>query len=565
MKRSRSYFKYIIRNCKRDKDINAANSLARKLLTKDDRNFWKQIKKMNNSNVPLANCIDGVTGSTNIANQWKTHFSCVLNSSKDTSSKEFVLRELSDGNKLSFNRFVPLEIGEAIKDLKSGKCSGMDTLYGEHFKYAHNKVNVLLALVFNCIVIHGFMPDNIMDTLLVPLVKDKRGNLSLSDNYRPLAITCIASKVLELLILGRYEDMLKTTDNQFGFKSKHSTDLCVFTLKQVIEYYRSLDSAVFLCYLDASKAFDKINHWKLFEKLIYRNIPYVIVRLLMMWYCTQRFYVQWGGTMSEPFKVKNGVRQGGILSPVLFNVFIDELSIMLNNANIGCHVNSKPLNHLFYADDSVLLAPTPQALQKLIHICESFANNVELVYNTKKTFCMTVLPKWLKNMTFPNICLSGKYLKSVTDHKYLGIIVNNNMCDDLDIQQQVRATYARGNTLISRFRKSDDSVKTKLFKTFCNNFYCCNLWVQYHKCAMQKLTSAYGRIFRQLFNIRDRLLTRTVMIQMCVDSVEIIIRKNAFSLYKRIMNSENVIINEVVQSLYFIDSNIFKLWQRILF
>ena len=95
----------------------------------------------------------------------------------------------------SFNRFTPLDIGEAIKDLNSGKSSGMDMLYGKYFKYAHNKVNVLLALVFNCMVIYGFVPD-IMNTLLVQLVKDTKDNLSLRDNYRPLAITCIASKIL---------------------------------------------------------------------------------------------------------------------------------------------------------------------------------------------------------------------------------------------------------------------------------------------------------------------------------------------------------------------------------
>ena len=76
-----------------------------------------------------------------------------------------------------------------------------------------------------------------MDTFLVPLVKDSKGKLCSGDNYRPLAITCIASKVLELLILDRYSHLLESTSNQFGFKGKHSTELCVFTLKQVVEYY----------------------------------------------------------------------------------------------------------------------------------------------------------------------------------------------------------------------------------------------------------------------------------------------------------------------------------------
>ena len=89
-----------------------------------------------------------------------------------------------------------------------------------------------------------------MDTILVPLVKDKRGKLTESDNYRPLAITCVMSKIMELLILSRYSELLKTTDNQFGFKSKHSTDLCVLSLKQVIDYYINSGSSVYLCFLD---------------------------------------------------------------------------------------------------------------------------------------------------------------------------------------------------------------------------------------------------------------------------------------------------------------------------
>ena len=552
MKRSRAYFKFIIKKCKRDCDIKSANVLASKLLNKDENAFWKEIKKMNNCNLPLANCIDGVTGSINIANQWCTHFSDILNSANDVTSKQYVLNELNDVKKLSFNRFTSSEVSKVITQLKAGKSCGKDSLYGEHFKYAHNKINVMLALVFNCIVIHGFLPESIMDTLIRPLVKDKKGNLSQSDNYRPLAITCIASKAIELLILGRYEVLLKTTDNQFGFKSKHSTDLCVYSLKHVIEYYKSLNSAVFLCYLDASKAFDKVNNWKLFEKLINKNIPYVIVRLLMVWYSTQRFYVSWGNALSNSFKVTNGVRQGGILSPILFNMFIDELSVSLNAANIGCHINSLPVNHLFYADDSVLIAPSPQALQNLIRTCELYAKKFELTYNAKKSVCMAVLPKWLKNMSIPGIYLNDKLIKFKADHKYLGMIITDNSCDDLDIYQQVKATYARGNTLISRFRQCEDNVKIKLFKSFCSNFYGCNLWVHYHKCAINKIVSAYGKMFRLFFNISDKILTRQCMLQCTIDHAEVLMRKLSNNFYNRLLSSKNNIVKEIVQSVFFL-------------
>ena len=466
---------------------------------------------------------------------------------------------------MSFVRFTPEEVYKSLKELKNGKSAGLDLIYGEHFKYAHPKVTVLLSLVFNSIVIHGYIPKALMDTVLVPLVKDKKRSLMESDNYRPLAITCVASKILELLILERYNILLCTTDNQFGFKSKHSTDLCVYTLKQVIEYYKSLNSAVHLCYLDASKAFDKINHWKLFSKLLHRGVPFIIVRLLMFWYCSQTFCIRWGNTLSNSFNVSNGVRQGGILSPILFNVFMDDLSVLLNSVKVGCFMNNMCYNHLFYADDSVLLAPTPRALQKLLDICNEFASTHELVYNTKKTFCMSVLPKCLKHVSNVDLYINENVLTYVNEHKYLGIRIRNDLYDNDDIRQQVKALYARGNVLISKFRHCDDDVKVKLFQTFCSCFYGSNLWVRYHKTVIKKLYNAYERIYRQLFRIQDYDNTVGRIIANGLDPVIVILRKSAGSFYKRILASQNVLIVNIVNSLFFCDSPLYRQWSKVLF
>ena len=403
-----------------------------------------------------------------------------------------------------------------------------------------------------------------MDTLLTPLVKDKKGDLSKSDNYRPLAITCIASKILELVILYRYEDLLVTSDNQFGFKSKHSTELCVFTLKQIIEYYRNLNSPVYLCFLDASKAFDKINHWKLFKCLIKRNLPCIILRLLAVWYTEQLFYVQWNGILSSPFNVSNGVRQGSILSPILFNVFMDDLSVLLNRSKYGCTVNTHITNHLFYADDSVLLAPTPYSLQCLLKICEQFAKEAELTYNVKKTFCMVILPKWLKHLENPTLYLDNKILNFTGEHKYLGVNICNNLTDDVDIKQQTRGTYARGNNIILKFRKCDTETKVKLFKTFCNSFYGSGLWVNYHCNVIKKLRSSYRSCFKYLLKC-DRADVDYNMLTLNVDFMEVILRKAIHSLYIRIFDSQNSLISVLKNSLFFMDSPFYKKWHKLCF
>ena len=93
---------------------------------------------------------------------------------------------------------------------------------------------------------HGYLPGKIMDTVLVSLVKDKKGLLTDKNNYRPIAITSVASKILEKVILRKVEHLLNTMCYQFGFKTKHSTDLCVFAMKKLLITI-TLDQHLYMC------------------------------------------------------------------------------------------------------------------------------------------------------------------------------------------------------------------------------------------------------------------------------------------------------------------------------
>ena len=148
---------------------------------------------------------------------------------------------------------------------------------------------------------------------------------------------------------------LWTNDNQFGIKSGHSTDLCIYALSEFIEYFNSRSTSVYVAFLDASKAFDKISHWKLFQKLIDRNVPMYLVKILCYWYKHQVMSVRWGCSISKGFNVTNCVRQGGVLSPKLFNVYIDGLSNILNNYTTGDFLGGKRINHMPYADDLCIM------------------------------------------------------------------------------------------------------------------------------------------------------------------------------------------------------------------
>ena len=209
-----------------------------------------------------------------------------------------------------------------MHNLESGKSAGLDGLNGECLKYADAILSVLLSFCFTCMFKHSYLPSAMLDSVIIPLVKNKCSDLSDTSNYRPIAISCIVSKILENVILQRIEEYLWTTDNQFGFKAHHSTDLCVYALTEFIEYFKNRSTSVYVAFLDASKAFDKINHWLLFKKLIERQMPLYLVTILWYWYRHQEMFVRWGSSLSTGFRVTNGVRQGGgFISPAIQCVY----------------------------------------------------------------------------------------------------------------------------------------------------------------------------------------------------------------------------------------------------
>jgi hypothetical protein len=317
--------------------------------------------------------------------------------------------------------------------------------------------------------------------------------------------------------------------------------------------------------MDASKAFDKINHFHLMSKLIERGVPIIIVRLLYFWCISQEFVVRWGSTLSKSFRVSNGVHQGGIASPAYFNVYLDNLSVILSNANCGCSINSCCVNHLFYADDSVLIAPSPRALQRLIDICVDYAGNFELTFNIKKTKVMCFKPKGLKKLRVPEFYINGSVLEIVSTYKYLGVIIDDLYSDNDDILRQTRCIYARGNILIKKFSMCNVEVKARLFKAYCSSFYCSQLWCSYSTACFRKLQASYNRIFRVLFKL-DRLCSISQKcIEYNIDSFKVLLRKSIFGFRTRLLNCDNTIIQSITRSTFYMSCSLTAKWNHLLF
>ena len=151
----------------------------------------------------------------------------------------------------------------------------------------------------------------------------------------------------------------------------------------------------------------------------------------MFWYSNQNLCIKWGTQKSSFFTISNGVRQGGILSPVLFSIYMDDLSVLLSQSGIGCHIEGLCINHVFYADDLCLMAPCAIALQELINMCFKYSIEIDLNFNALKSYCVAFLPKLYK-LALPELHINSMPISYTDSIKYLGYIFSSNNIDDND-------------------------------------------------------------------------------------------------------------------------------------
>ena len=230
MCQSRIRFKLRLRECRHNEEIIRANEHAKSLMEKDMTSFWKGIKKNYNSRVSLAPMIDNCIGEKDICDMGQAHYKDLLNSVESSKSKEFVERKLTSIADSSIV-FTPVDIFKALKNTKTGKACGVDGLAAEHYIYAKLIIQVYLSLLFNCFIMHGYLPRDFMKTAIVPIIKNKIGDSSHKNNYRPIALVTAYSKIFEICLLEMLEEYLQTYDMTTNSDLKINIPrTCVFLL-----------------------------------------------------------------------------------------------------------------------------------------------------------------------------------------------------------------------------------------------------------------------------------------------------------------------------------------------
>ena len=432
MRRARAAYHYAIRRIKKDEETIVRERIASALLCNGERNFWNEIKRIRGNRAGINKIVDGLCDANSVAKLFADKYqdlyssvsynhTAMLELTKDVNSS------LTGNFDISNCIFKGRDIKLAVSHLKRFKSDGITSLSSECFINAGDDLMIYIALLFNALTIHGTAPDNFHLSTIVPIPKGHNTNKTDSANFRGIALSSIFGKIFDNIILQRFSPFLMSCDLQFGFKAKCSTNMCTMVLKETLAYYSHNQTPTFCAFLDISKAFDKINYVKLFRFLIERKLPPYITRVLLNMYTNNFVRISWCGAFSEYFLAVNGVKQGAVLSPILFCVYLDNLLLSLAKAGIGCYIGGNFVGAIAYADDIVLIAPTATALRKLLAICDAYAQEYSITFNAEKSKCLSILPRkcrWLQShIDKCTFSIGGKLIEFVNSFEHLGHII----------------------------------------------------------------------------------------------------------------------------------------------
>ena len=439
---------------------------------------------------------------TNIDEQlvrWKEHFQEVLNRPPPCNRPE-----LEPGTPLNVNtgEITKTEIRKALKSLKNDKAAGTDNIPAEALKEGGESIVHQLHHLINLIWTKEEMPIDWKKGLLVKL--PKHGDLSKCGKWRGITLLSIPSKVLTKIILDRIKDALDKTlrDEQAGFRKERSCTDQIATLGIIVEQSIEWQSPLYTCFVDFEKAFDSVDREAIWNILLHYGVPSKFVDIIRRFYDGFSCQVIHNGRLSDGFEISSGVRQGCLLSPLLFLVVLDWVTrTAYSKAKKGIQWTIMTrLEDLEFADDLALLSHRLLDMQEKITALEETAQKVGLKISQEKTKVMRTNSTLQESLT-----ISGTAIEDVHEFTYLGSKISNEGGTDEDIKTRIKKARQAFAILKPVWRATTISTNTKL-RIFSSNvksvlLYGSETW-RVTKTSSSKVQTFVNGCIRQILRLR---------------------------------------------------------------
>ena len=464
------------------------------LILSEQRNFWKLVKmeemksikgsKKTSCNLP--DNVAGVSGEQLIVEEFRSVY-CALYNSYDTSEKMAELKsqlndQIGPDSVLVADLITGQVVKEAARRMKPDKADVSGSFSSNAILNAPDSFFDLIAPVYRSWLVHGTVTLSLLACAFLPLFKGGLKDPSKTDSYRAIAGASLLLQLFDYVVLLLWGDRLGTDSLQFGFKAGTSTTQCSWLVMEVANHFLRNGTPCVVTLLDCTKAFDKCSFFSLFKKLSDKNLPPVVIRVLIFVYQEQTAWVKWGHARSNCFGVLNGTRQGSVLSPIFFAVYIDDLLKELRQLGVGCHIGGVFLGAAGFADDLILVAPCRSAMAQMLDKCETYAEKNNLTFSTdpnpskSKTKCMYICGK-VKKPDYPApLQLYGVDLPWVEHATHLGHELHQDGTMELDAKMK-RAQFIENSTEIREmFSFGHPSQVLRAVQMYSCHFYGSMLW-----------------------------------------------------------------------------------------
>lgn len=436
---------------------------------------------------------DILMNKEDILNRWSEYIVELFN---DNRREMPIIKKEIDGPPI-----LKEEVEAAVKKTKFGKALGPDNIPIEVIVALDGLGVEMITKLLNCIYDSGEIPDDLIKSIFIALPKSP--GATECELHRTISLMSHVTKLLLRVLLNRMRKSLRPeiSRTQFGFVPGKGTRNAIFTLSMLMERCIEVQQDLFICFIDYSKAFDKVRHDELFGILEDLDIDGKDLRIIRNLYWNQTAAVRVDRECSDYKEIKRGVRQGCVMSPDLFNIYSETILRNLEDSP-GLKVNGENINNIRYADDTALIAGSEKDLQSLLDIVVKESESKGLLLNTKKTECMVVSKKAIN----PKCNLKSKRLviKQVQKFKYLGYMITSDGRCITEITRRIAIAKDSFNKMkpILTNRNISMMTKNRVLKAYVWStlLYGCECWT-ISEVLRKQLEAAEMWFFRRMLKI----------------------------------------------------------------
>lgn len=529
-----------IRKKKRESDkekVTLQTEKFNQLFKSDKVEFWKAIKKTDKQKSNVNIQMDRLTIEFKQLFNEKL-ISCEENEEKSKNSIEEYLQE--NINNQTQVKIEQEDLISILKSLNNGKSIGHANISNEHFKYGiTNELIEWLTVIFESIINRNVIPDTFNIGIVKPIIKDEKKLSNDINNVRPITISDTITNIFEKLILKELDKTHKIHDKQFGFKSNNSCNHAFFTLKETLNINKTRRNKTYLCAIDASKAFDKVNRQILLDK-IKTKMDLKIFRVLKSYYENSAIIIQNNDEQSELIRTTIGVKQGGPLSPRLFAMYTEDLIEEIENTNYGITIKDTKIDIIMYADDIILLSNKLEDLERMLSITEEYGKRQEIKFNPSKTVYM-IFGSNKKELTI-HPRFDGIEIKRVNQMRYLGFMLNDKLTNQDHLKTR-RILSINANNRLNKYgyynNNMDPMLKSSLYKCYSRSVLLYGIEnINLRKTELKKLQTIEATLIKRSLGLSNRTRNTNLLYALNIEPMDLRVKLSKLKFILRLMQNE---------------------------